>query len=109
MSTKYIHVRIHKVEMAAEGLRRTVHPKGGITYAYDLDGNTCRYAYAQCSARDSYNRAIGRRVAGGRLATSAHPNQHTFTIVEGEKVVDQILRYDNELARQEHEAHVKRS
>lgn len=104
MSTKFIHVRVHKIEMGATGLKRTVHPKGGITYAYDLEGNTVRYAYAQCSAKDSYNRSVGRAVAAGRLAKDGSPKVHTFTLAEGEKVVDQVLRFDNELARQEHEA-----
>lgn len=104
MSTKFIHVRVHKIEMGATGLQRTVHPKGGITYAYDLDGDTVRYAYAQCSPKDSYCRAVGRAVAKGRLDAASHAKAHTFTLVEGEKIVDQVLKFDNELARQEHEA-----
>lgn len=101
MTTKYIHVRIHRIELGPNGMTKTHHPKGGVTYAYDLDGQSVRYAFAVCSSRDSYNRSIGRAVASGRLAKG---QGITFTLEEGTKVVDQILKYDNELAKQQYEA-----
>lgn len=41
-------------------------PTGGMTIAYDVDGDRVFYAVAQCSVKDNFSRRIGRRVASGR-------------------------------------------
>lgn len=60
---KYIHLRVYKDEHST-----VPEAKGGITFAYDITGDTINFTTSTCNARDHYNKKIGRAIAGGRLA-----------------------------------------
>ncbi len=60
---KYIHLRVHK-----DAFSTYPEAKGGITFAYDITGNTINFTASKCNAKDHYNKKIGRAIAGGRLA-----------------------------------------
>lgn len=63
MSVRFIHVRAYEHALSLDP-----HPCGGITIAYDINGDTISYATARCADKEHYNKKIGRMVAGGRLA-----------------------------------------
>ena len=41
--------------------------KGGVTVAFEVNGNTLVLAFAECSRKDNFCKRIGRDVASGRL------------------------------------------
>lgn len=66
---RYIHLRNHSYLNAIQkgDKRGTVEARGGVTIAYVRDGDTCKFAWAQCSGRDVFSRKIGRAISSGRL------------------------------------------
>jgi hypothetical protein len=56
---KYIHYRL-----ISNGQPKS---RGGVTIAYDVDGDHVYYAVARCSPKDNYNKRIGRAIATGRF------------------------------------------
>jgi hypothetical protein len=69
MSIGYIHIRPGVTYTKEAGLQGEPEPKGGLTFAYEVigTGDSVKYAVAQCSWRESYNRKVGRTIASGRL------------------------------------------
>lgn len=55
---KYIHLRPRY-----DGF---LMPTGGVTIAYDVDGDHAFYAVARCSVKDNFCKRTGRAIASGR-------------------------------------------
>lgn len=78
---KYIHLRVYKDVHSI-----VPEAKGGITFAYDITGDTINFTTSTCNARDHYNKKIGRAIAGGRLAcgkgVESLPTSENYTATE---------------------------
>lgn len=91
---KYIHLRVYD---EAHGGPLS---KGGITFAYDIQGDQIRYTMSKCNDKDHYNKKIGRAIASGRLAKGIGVT--VLLAKEGHTATERVL--DN--FTQEYEAHL---
>jgi hypothetical protein len=71
---KFVHIREQEawVNVAYGIVDYYPAPNGGVTIAYVMDADEgqswhIRFAVAQCSPRDNYNKKVGRAIARGRL------------------------------------------
>jgi len=60
MKTFFAHIRRYNPD-------NTVAGNGGVTVAYQVNGDTVLYALAKCHEKDRYNKYTGRVKAAGRL------------------------------------------
>lgn len=59
---RYLHIR--------KRTNGAIKAKGGVTVAYEVNGNIVMYATAKCSKKDSYCKRTGRDIATGRFLRS---------------------------------------
>ncbi|SRR6266404_942191 len=95
---KYIHIRPGVTyDSAAKKLVGDPLPKGGTTIAFTYNPATGEIdiTVAQCHPRDSYSRARGRQIAGGRLQKGHMDMYCIYDDTKGvvEQVVEQVGDY----------------
>lgn len=80
---KYLHLKPRN----ADG---TVRNNGGLTVAYQFDSasRTLEYGYSQCSNKDAFNKALGRKISSGRLIAKRN---HFFSIHTNERPIETLL------------------
>jgi len=87
MSIRFAHIRI----IAPDG---HIDSKGGLTIAYEQQGNTINYAIARCHERDNFVKSQGRVKAAGRLLSDKHRQSTTLDITSfKEKIYKMPLNY----------------
>lgn len=88
-SPKFIHIRSYNVD-------GSVCPRGGITIAYIIDGNSIYAAEALCHPNDNFNKHIGRAKAAGRLKSDKY--RFVYPLLDGETVKEAKQRLISELS-----------
>jgi len=81
----------HRRIITPEG---TISSKGGMTIAYEQQGNTINYAVARCHGNDNFVKSQGRVKAAGRLLSDKHRQQTTLDL-QGfkERIYNMPLQY----------------
>jgi len=95
---KFVHIREQEAWIDIAGGSVTYHPapNGGLTIAYYLlpeEGQQwlVRFALAQCSPRDNYNKKVGRAIARGRLCRSAVENFYIPDQLSGAEITNAVI------------------
>lgn len=71
-----------------------IDPRGGLTIAYEQQGNTINYAIARCHHNDNFNKQQGRVKAAGRLLSDKHRQSTTLDLKAfKERVYNMPLTY----------------